>query len=223
MNPGCARAAELALRAGGAVTALHVGYPANPALRDYLGLGLGALTAFDAGRAVDALPVLIAELERLRPRIILCGDAAEVGEGSGMLPYLLGRALGMPVLAGVIAVGDGSVLQSVSPTLQRRFALDRPAVLIASPGAPAARPVAFARARAGRIDVVRVTGAPDPLNTDTEVKPARRRPRRLRAEGPGAGPGGGGGPALSGLSADEAAIRIRDFLRANGILNGDAG
>ncbi|MDR0810447.1 MAG: hypothetical protein LBE86_15190, partial [Gemmobacter sp.] len=94
--------------------------------------------------------------------------------------------------------------------------LDRPAVLIAAPTAPPARPVAFARARAGRIEVRQVTGTPDPLAALTEVKPARVRPRRLRA-----GAMGGGGPALTGLSADEAAMRIRDFLTANGILDGD--
>ena len=153
MNPACARAAELALRMGQAVTALHVGDPANPALRDYLGLGLPALTVLDAGGTVDALPILIDELARLAPRIILCGDMTEVGEGSGMLPYALAERLGLPVLAGVIAVEGATALQSVSPTVQRRFALDRPAVLIAGHDAPPARPVAFARARAGRIEV----------------------------------------------------------------------
>lgn len=228
MNPACARAAELALRwrqeSGEEIRALHLGDPGNPALRDYLGLGLPGLRVLDPGGAVDALPPLVAELRRIAPRLVLCGAATETGEGSGMLPYLLAEALGMAVLAGVIALaqdakGQGVAVQASSPTLHRRFALDRPAVLIAAEAAPPARPVAFARARAGRIDVQRVMGAPDAVLDGFESRPARIRPRRIGA----ASAGGGNGPALTGLSADQAAARIADFLRQNGFIerNGD--
>ncbi|MDR0810406.1 MAG: hypothetical protein LBE86_14975, partial [Gemmobacter sp.] len=115
MNPACARATELALRSGRAVTALHVGDPANPALRDYLGLGLPSMTVLDTGGPADALPALIEELALLSPRIILCGDVTEAGEGGGMLPYALAGRLGMAVLAGIVALEGETIVQSVSP------------------------------------------------------------------------------------------------------------
>lgn len=218
MSPGCARAAEIALQSGRALRAFHVGDPGNPALRDYLGLGLGELSVLDPGGPADALPPLAAALGRLAPRVILCGAAAETGEGGGMLPYALAQALGLPVLAGVVAIEAETVVQAVSATLWRRYALDRPAVLVASASAgPVPRPVAFARARAGRIHVEPVAAPPDPLDALTEVRPARARPRRLRA----AAPGGGGGPALTGLAPQEAARRLREFLQDNGLIGKD--
>lgn len=230
MNPGCARAAELALTAAAALApgaelhALHVGDPANPALRDYLGLGLDRLTVLDPGGDCDALPLLARTLATLRPRLILCGDRAETGEGSGMLPYALAAQLGLPVLAGLVETDGRTALQQAAPRVLNRHALDRAAVLVAAPQAPPARPMAFARARAGRIEILPVAGTPDPLLAAVETRPARTRPRRIAGAGhPGTGHGSAGsGPALTGLDPEQAAARIADFLQQHGLIGRDS-
>src|SRR5258708_2396946 len=88
-----ARALELALRLGPSIQlhAIHAGDPAEPALADYLGMGLQSLTVLKQPRGADVLPALAAHLTALKPGLILAGTAAEIGEGSGMLPYLLAR------------------------------------------------------------------------------------------------------------------------------------
>lgn len=215
--PSCGCAAELALRSGRPVTALHVGDPGNAALRYYLGMGLKTLTVLDPGAdEVDALPLLETALRRIAPAHLLCGASGEIGEGSGLLPYLLAERRGMAVLPGVIAFDGDTAVQRPSLTEQRYFRLDRPTVLIAGAGAPAARPVAFAKARAGKIDTVPVSGRPDPLAAQCDLRPARQRPKRLsKAQSSGATQAG----ALTGLSAEAAALCIRDFLVGVGALD----
>lgn len=217
MNPACARAAELALRSGRQIAALHVGDPSNPALRDYLGLGIGHITVLDPHGPADALPILCDALAAMAPRLVICGDQAETGEGAGMLPYALAQHLGLALLPGVIGIEGEAAVQSVSPTLHRRYALDRPVMLIVGANAPAARPISFARARAGTIETRNVMGQPDQTLTEAETRPARARPRRIG----GAPASGGGGPALTGLTPDQAAEKIADFLRTNAIIKED--
>jgi hypothetical protein len=115
----------------------------------------------------------------------------------------------MVVLPGIVALNGETAVQRPSLTEQKYYLLDQPTVLIAGTGAPSARPVAFAKARTGKIDVVSVSGSLDPLAAEREIQPARKRPKRfLRSSATGATQA----EALTGLSADEAARRIRDFL-----------
>src|SRR5579864_5010808 len=85
-----ARALELALGMADAarVHAIHAGDPADPVLRDYLGMGIGELTVLSV-RDGDVAEALARYLGRLRPTIVLAGSRAECGEASGMLPYRL--------------------------------------------------------------------------------------------------------------------------------------
>jgi electron transfer flavoprotein beta subunit len=84
------RAVELALGAAGSADALaviHAGDPAEPALRDYLGMGIGRLVAIEQPAGADPAPALLGHLGRLGARLVLTGDRAEAGEASGFLPY----------------------------------------------------------------------------------------------------------------------------------------
>lgn len=228
-NPACARALELAFRTREEVTALHVGDPSSPGLAAYLGMGLERLTVLDPGTpGADAVEPLAAVLDARPPRLLLCGSMAETGEGSGMLPYLLAARLGLPVLAGVIGLGARGggthvATQVLSARLRRRVAITAPAVLIADHAAPAPRPFAYGRARAGRIETIPVAAPRDEAAATWEWSPARKRPPPLRPGSAAGAPAGAavsmaGGGALTGLGAEEAARRIRDFLRANGLI-----
>jgi electron transfer flavoprotein beta subunit len=93
-----ARALELALNVDGArVEAIHAGNPHEPALREYLGMGCAGLTVSVMSPEEDAVPRLVGCLRALRPAVILAGAAAETGDGSGMVPYLVATVLGLPI------------------------------------------------------------------------------------------------------------------------------
>ena len=79
------RALELALRLAAAsagdgapvrVHAVHAGSPAEPALRDYLGMGVERLTVLDIPASADPLAPLIAHLAARRPSLVLAGMRA---------------------------------------------------------------------------------------------------------------------------------------------------
>src|SRR5215468_1972720 len=79
-----ARALELALRLGPGVRihAIHAGDPAEPALADYLGMGIESLTVLRQPPGSDVLPALASRLAVLKPALIFAGLATEAGEGS---------------------------------------------------------------------------------------------------------------------------------------------
>ncbi|MFO1057761.1 MAG: hypothetical protein U1E53_12440 [Dongiaceae bacterium] len=128
-----ARAVELALAAGLAPRLLHAGDAACPALQDYLGMGVAELAVLPQPAGSDALAPL-AEALRGRPGLVLAGAAAEAGEGSGMLPYLLAERLGLPLLPGLVALEppapDGTLhLVQALPGGRRRRLRARPPLL----------------------------------------------------------------------------------------------
>ena len=85
-----ARAVEMGLQlAGDDLHVLHAGNPHEPALRAYLGMGLAQLQVLEQPPQADAVPVLRDYLREAGVQLVLTGNQAETGEGSGMLPYLL--------------------------------------------------------------------------------------------------------------------------------------
>src|SRR6516165_3559454 len=184
------RALELALRLGPEVRlhAIHAGDPAEPALADYLGMGLETLTVLRQPPGADVLPALAGHLAALKPALVFAGLAAEAGEGSGMLPYLLAQGLGaalLPAMAEASLAGAAIAgLQALPRGRRRRLAAGLPAMLTVDRAAAQGRQTAFARARAGRIipieapvgeaqAVARAAG-------DLREVPARPKPRRLK-------------------------------------------
>ncbi len=183
-----ARALELAFAMGAdaRVRAFHAGDPAEPALRDYLGMGLTELTVL-TGADGDAGAALAQHLRRLNPAVVLAGVAAECGEGSGMLPYQVAEVLGAQLIANAVSCtlrGDSArVIQALPRGARKALRVGLPLVLTVDRAAPEGRMSAFGPALRGRIQVVAVAGMPAPEADDSIERPARIRPRRLRALG----------------------------------------
>lgn len=198
-----ARALEMALGLGAAARAhvVHAGDPNEPALRDYLGMGIETLTVLALPAGADPLPALAAYLRARRFDLILCGAVAEAGLCSGQLPYALAARLGGNVVAqpskevregaldyglapGIVAIEpSGNTVRMVQalPRGQRR-ALEASLPLIATVdrAAPPARASAFGPARRGRIVIQSAEAVEDVVLARWREQPARRRPKRLR-------------------------------------------
>jgi electron transfer flavoprotein beta subunit len=192
-RPVCAdldtRALELALSLGAEVRlhALHAGDSAEPALRDYLGMGLRELTVLSA-RQCDVADGLADHLKRLRPAVVLAGSRAECGEASGMLPYRLAHVLGCQLIANAVSItcrpGSARVVQALPRGGRRALQAALPLVLTIDRAAPAARMSAYGAARRGQIRTIPLEtadcSAPS-IPADWLERPARVRPRRLRS------------------------------------------
>ena len=210
------RALELALRLGPGVRlhAIHAGDPQEPALADYLGMGLHSLTVLKQPCDGDVLPALASHLAALKPGLILTGNNAEIGEGSGMLPYLLAREM-------------KAALQALPRGRRRRLSAGLPALLTIDRAAPSARQSAFARARAGKLVVLDVPAVAGPKSDVREV-PARPKPKRLKLATGGSAAErlraatemqAGRGQLLLNPAPEEAARAIFDYLVKEGILS----
>jgi electron transfer flavoprotein beta subunit len=225
-----ARALEIALGLGGRIHAVHAGDPDEPALRDYLGMGLERLTVLRQPAEGDVLPALAAYLGQIKPDLTLAGAAAEQGIGSGMLPYLLARQLDLPLLpaiAGLSVTGTLlDALQALPRGRRRMLRTNLPCLVTIDHAAPAPRQSAYGKARRGSVDVIEMAAAPKQASDAREV-PARPRPRRLKimtgataAERLRAATEmqAGRGKLMVDPPADEAARAIMDYLLSEGIL-----
>jgi electron transfer flavoprotein beta subunit len=235
--PGDARALEMALRLS-PPRAIHGGDPAATVLRDYLGMGLDAVTVLDLPGDADPIPALIRHLEATPPDLILAGCRAENGEDSGMVPYIIAEALGFATVPGVveiIAVDDGAVrlLQALPRGQRRAITAPLPLVATVDMAAPAPRQSAFATARRGRINTISAEAVSDSERAGWESRPARQRPRRLGVPISGLSAAerlsvlteapAGAGRQLIEPTPDEAARAIYDYLVEQSILPPLAG
>jgi electron transfer flavoprotein beta subunit len=178
-----AQALEMALGLGGKIHAVHAGDPEEPALRDYLGMGIERLTVLRQPPDSDVLPALRDHLAAIKPGLVLAGSAAEQGPGSGMLPYLLAQALGLPLLpaAAHLALNNGllDMLQALPRGRRRMLRASLPCLVTVDRAAPAPRASAYGKARRGVIEVIEIPAGPKPTGEAREI-PARARPRRLK-------------------------------------------
>ena len=228
-----ARALELALRLSPAATPLvvHAGDPHEPALRDYLGMGIGSLTVLDLPAGADPIPALVEHLKKLRPRLVLAGAGAEAGECSGMVPYALAAALDAVLAADIadvsVAADRLDLLQALPRGRRRRLSAAPPAVITVGSAAPPARPFAYGPARRGRIEVVEAAAVPDAERATWQLRPARARPKRLKVASGGSAAErlraateivAGRGRLLVDPPPDDAARAIWDYLQDEGIV-----
>jgi len=228
-----ARALELALRLSPATKPLviHAGDPREPALRDYLGMGIDTLTVLDLPPAADPIPALVEHLKILRPQLVLAGTAAEAGESSGVLPYALATAIDAALaadIADIVLAGDRlDLLQALPRGRRRRLSTMLPAVITVGAAAAPARPFAFGAARRGRIEVVETAAVLDAERAGWQLRPARARPKRLKVASGGSAAerlraateiAAGRGRLLVNPPPDEAARAIWDYLRDEGIV-----
>lgn len=186
LPPDEAAAIALAAGAGLAPRLIHAGSQENVvALRRGLGLGGRSLEILDAGAKADAAAVLCKAIAEDPPDLVLCGARAETGECSGMVPYLVGAALGRPVIADCMDLRrDGSAwVARTRASGGARRVLELPstgAVLSLAPGALDAPLGSRLAADTGTVTHCTVEAAPDPRH-ETEARPARRVPPPIAA------------------------------------------
>ncbi len=226
-----ARAVEMGLRLQGpGLQVVHAGAADNPALRDYLGMGLPRLRVLRQPADDDAVPALLEWARRERPQLILVGGRADGGEDSGMTPYLLAQGLGYAIVVDAVEVAIADrrleVIQALPRGQRRRVRVGLPCVLAVAAAAPAPRQSAYGPARRGEIAVEPVQAANAAQAAHWEVQPARKRPKRLKvvkartaAERLKAATAvQGGGKTVRTASPSEAARAIYDYLKDEGLI-----
>nr|WP_298249379.1 electron transfer flavoprotein subunit beta [uncultured Halomonas sp.] len=228
-----ARAVELGLRlAGKELQLLHAGDPQVEALRAYLGMGLAEMTVLQQPPRADVVPALGDYLRDAGAQLVLTGSQAEVGEGSGMLPYLLAEQLDWPLVVGLAEVesvteGVAQVLQALPRGQRRRLQVRLPFVASVDNAAPEARQSAFGPARRGQLRPQDVAVVEDMLLEEARLQPARPRPKRLKVIKAKTGAermkaatakASAGGQVLTDMTPEQGAEAIVTLLRDEKVL-----
>ena len=228
-----ARALELAMQIPGSeIEVIYAGPPAEAALRDYLGMGIEQISSINVEEENDLYPPLCAYLKESAPDLIMTGVSAKDGEGSGMIPYALGRDLNRPVLSNActLDIDDHRVLirQALPKGCRRLLAAQLPTIVTVGEIAPEPRQSAFARSMRGKVNCIEPADEALPLNNPWIQSPAKPKPKRLKTTDKNASAEerlkaitelkSNEGEVLTGLSADEAADALLAYLRREGVI-----
>lgn len=202
------QAIALAHRLGSDVIGLHAG-PGSAAVADCLGHGLSRIIHLQIAENDDPLSCLTAEIALQNPNIVLAGRRGQGGTDSGLLPYKLAHACGMPIAADAVALeAGGAVVQALPRGAKRRLVLRLPAVITVHDSAPAALPFVHKQRLAG--EIVQKPSIPSAAPAFAyEDRPYRRRPKLI---GDSAAQKSSGGKLMVHPSPVEAATAILDYL-----------
>jgi electron transfer flavoprotein beta subunit len=228
-----AQAIRLGAALGQTVTGLHAG-PDASAVKEALGQGLASIAHIDLPEAVDPVPALAERLRATAPDLILAGRRGQGGPESGLVPYALAEALGLPLISDVVAVaaGEAGTLrldQSIGRGVLRRVVVRGPVVVTVHPDAPAPHAYAYGQARRGTIEALGPASGAIPSEA-IEERPYRRRPKLVKGAPAGGSAAerlkaatGETGSAPSGRllvdpDPEEAAREILAHLRRIGVL-----
>jgi len=183
-------ARTLAQRHHARLDVLHAGDADDPALTEYLALGATEVEVLSCAPSDDAARRLA---ERVRGYdLVLTGTRAEGAHDSGMLPYSVAAALGVPIVGGAVDIDAESgavavVRQFLPKGLRRRVQTALPAVIAVHPLANAQPHYAYARLRAGAIRPQRAASMSMSMSMSAAeasawtVGPIERKPVRLVA------------------------------------------
>lgn len=230
-----ARAVEIGLGlAPDLLEVLHAGDPEQLSLRDYAGMGLKSIRIIQQQQSSDVVPALSEYLSADTPDIILTGVRSESGESSGMLPYLLGEKLNLPVvtrIAEITSVGDEYVelLQALPRGQRRALRVKMPFIASVDSAAPAPRQSAYGPSMRAQMQAEdRGIHILDLDKEEWSEAPARKRPKRLkvvkaktaadRFKAATAKSTGDGGKVLREESSADKAKAIFDLLLEEGVL-----
>ncbi|MDD1783639.1 electron transfer flavoprotein subunit beta [Enterovibrio sp. ZSDZ35] len=229
-----AKALELALQIGHGQEVVFAGDPSSPALREYLGMGLHKIDVLNIPDNADAALSLASYAKAQKCSVVLCGARAEHGESSGMVPYLVGDALGATIVPEVVSVLDQTtkhidVLQALAGGQRRKLRVSLPVVLIAGASAPAPRQSAFTVARDGVINVLEVKAETDTVKESWQWLAAKKRPKRTKAVAANASSrdrflaataaqAASGGKVMANVSPKEGAEAILAQLKKDGVI-----
>ncbi|MFM0756180.1 electron transfer flavoprotein subunit beta/FixA family protein [Paraburkholderia strydomiana] len=166
---------------------LHAGDPANPALQEYLALGARSVEVLAVpnadGSQADGAALLAARLPGYD--LVLTGTRAEGAFDSGMLPYRVANALGIPLVGAAVDVvvkdGCAQVRQFMPKGLRRRVEVQLPALIAVHPMANATPTYAYARQREGAIHPVACAAPARATELAWTIRPASSKPVRLAA------------------------------------------
>lgn len=227
-------ARDLAATTGAEILGLHAGVDAGP-VEDALGHGLERLVRLAVGAPDDPLPSLAAALAAGAFDLVLAGRSGEGGEDSGLLPYVLAHALGLPIVADACALAPGAAAgtldleQALPRGARRRLVVRLPALVTIHPAAPAPLPFSFAGRRRGNLETRPGLSTPRAA-AEVEERPYRPRPKLIAKSAAGASAAerlkaateaaSGGGRLLVDPAPDEAAREILAFLRQIGVRQG---
>jgi electron transfer flavoprotein beta subunit len=213
------------------IAGLHAGSGVE-AVHDALGHGLGRLLHLELPDESDPLDSLAIALEAKAPDLILAGRCGQGGEDSGLLPYVLARRLGRPIVADAVALHAGEegtliVEQALPKGARRRVTVRLPALVTVHPAAPAPLPFAYGAARRGVVETRAGISALAAVR-EVEERAYRKRPKLIAKAAAGASAAdrlkaateaaSGGGRLLVDPAPEEAAQEIIAFLREIGVL-----
>lgn len=231
-----AQAIRLATALGQTVTGLYAG-PDAAAVAEALGQGLGRIEHIGLPEDADPVQALAERLRATAPDLVVAGRRGQGGHESGLIPYGVSDALGLPLISDVVAAAAGEAAntlrldQSIGRGALRRVVVRGPVVATVHPDAPAPLAYAYGRSRRGIIDALgpaAVTGAMP--SSAIEERPYRRRPKVVKGAPAGGSAAerlkaatGEAGSASSGRllvapDPEEAAREILAYLRRIGVL-----
>jgi electron transfer flavoprotein beta subunit len=182
------RALGLARTLESSVTVVHAG-PAAAAtiLRPCLGMGADRLVVLDLPSGSNPLPALAAWLATAAPKLVLTGDRAETGDGTGMVPFWLAEHLDWGLVQSVVGLElVGSAAHATQALSRGRRRIVHAALpLLVTVDHTASVPPLSAIGPALRGVVREEPGKPvlPSNNRDWIRRPARARPRALSAPG----------------------------------------
>lgn len=149
-------ALEMALDLGRPLLALHAGDPSDPALKNYLGLGLLTLAVLEVPGQEHADQAVVEHLRGMQASLILTG-VRPGGTDAGMLPYALSAALGIPMVRDVRAIVREERGWLIDTTIglgrSRSLRCHGPLVVTMDARVPGRRFSTYGVGRRGRIDV----------------------------------------------------------------------
>jgi electron transfer flavoprotein beta subunit len=190
------------------IIGLHAG-PNSAAVADCLGHGLSRIIHLQIAEIDDPLAALAVEIGEQNPELVLAGRRGQGGADSGLLPYRLAHACGMPIAADAVALeSGGAVVQALPRGAKRRLVLRLPAVVTVHDSAPPALPFVYKQRLAGKIfEKPGVTTAAPAF--PYEDHPYRRRPKLI---GDSTAQKSSNGKLMIHPTPEQAAAAILDYL-----------